>query len=528
MARVLASWWVAVVGLMLAGCGGGGSGPDELGGTQAPRAGAQGATERGGAAKASGPGGASEPEPEPVIRRLGPGERCDVGFGVCDVGLTCVDGVCCTSKCDGTCERCDLDFLRSEFGDEPQYSGNCLPIEDCAVCVRYVDGTLSSSGDGESWATALQTVQEGIHAAHQAVEDAPELDSCEVWVAQGTYYIYVDAQDDTVLLKRGAAVYGGFVGDEKRRSQRDWVSNATVLSGYDEEGGEYRVYHVVTGSDDAVLDGFTVTGGNAHSGAPHDCGGGMVNNGASPTVANCTFSGNSAVQGGAMSNVSSVPLVRNCEFSDNSATFLGGGMDNYGSAPTVVSCTFSGNSTALLGLGGAMSNFGGAPAVASCTFSGNSAAYGGGMFNYRSALMVASCTFRGNSANTCGGGMYNGSGGMDDSDSAPMVTSSILWGDTSPIGPEICNDFCNPTITYSDVEGGYPGAGNIDADPLFADTADDLHVGPGSPCIDAADGSVAPELDLDSNPRVDDPESPNTGVGPPWADMGAYEYRPPE
>ena len=48
----------------------------------------------------------------------------------------------------------------------------------------------------------------------------------------------------------------------------------------------------------------------------------------------------------------------------------------------------------------------------------------------------------------------------------------------------------------------------------------------GSPCIDAADGPEAPERDLDGNERVDDPDSPNTGVGPPWADMGAYEHQP--
>jgi len=49
---------------------------------------------------------------------------------------------------------------------------------------------------------------------------------------------------------------------------------------------------------------------------------------------------------------------------------------------------------------------------------------------------------------------------------------------------------------------------------------------PGSPCIDAADGTVAPEFDFLGNARVDDPGSPNTGLGPPWADIGAFEYQP--
>jgi hypothetical protein len=84
-----------------------------------------------------------------------------------------------------------------------------------------------------------------------------------------------------------------------------------------------------------------------------------------------------------------------------------------------------------------------------------------------------------------------------------------------------------PTVTYSDIQGGYPGVGNIDADPLFVDAAGgDLRLSTGSPCIDAANGPWAPEFDLDGNPRVDDTATPNTGLGPPWADIGAYEYQP--
>jgi predicted GH43/DUF377 family glycosyl hydrolase len=68
-------------------------------------------------------------------------------------------------------------------------------------------------------------------------------------------------------------------------------------------------------------------------------------------------------------------------------------------------------------------------------------------------------------------------------------------------------------ITYSDVEGGWPGTGNIDADPLFVDPANgDYHLQAGSPAIDAGTPADAPPLDLDGTPRDVNP------------DMGAYEY----
>ena len=65
--------------------------------------------------------------------------------------------------------------------------------------------------------------------------------------------------------------------------------------------------------------------------------------------------------------------------------------------------------------------------------------------------------------------------------------------------------------------GPCAGANNIDADPLFVDADgadnivgtgdDDLHVWPGSPCIDAGDPSFLPgpppaDTDIDGQPRI--------------------------
>ncbi len=95
-------------------------------------------------------------------------------------------------------------------------------------------------------------------------------------------------------------------------------------------------------------------------------------------------------------------------------------------------------------------------------------------------------------------------------------------------------DDANPLITFSLVEGGWPGFGNIDADPLFVHPNNgDYHLLPDSPGIDAGDNDAVPgwvTTDLDGRLRfADRPATPDTGnpgaPGPPIVDMGAYEYQ---
>jgi hypothetical protein len=97
--------------------------------------------------------------------------------------------------------------------------------------------------------------------------------------------------------------------------------------------------------------------------------------------------------------------------------------------------------------------------------------------------------------------------------SSSTVTKCILW-DNSPEIFGVC------IVEYSDVQGGWEGEGNIDTDPMFADAANgDLHLIPGSPCIDAGDNDAVPSgitTDLDGYARI-------TGA---YVDMGAYELNP--
>ena len=260
----------------------------------------------------------------------------------------------------------------------------------------------------------------------------------------------------------------------------------TIIDG----NGAFHVVQCVSGEDpNTILQGFTITGGNANGGGLDSSGGGMLNlNSSNPTVTNCIFFGNSA----------------------NSD---GGGIYNFNSSPTVTNCTFSGNS---------------------------SNDEGGGIHNRASSPMVTNCTFFGNSANSNGGGIFN-------SNSSPTVTNGIFWNNSDIGGMDASAQIHviagTPTVNYSNVMGGWTGLGtnNINTDPLFIDadgadnivgTADDdFRLQANSPCIDAADSAPLTaqsiSTDLSDNPRfVNATTIPDTGAGmPSYLDMGAYEVQ---
>jgi hypothetical protein len=120
-------------------------------------------------------------------------------------------------------------------------------------------------------------------------------------------------------------------------------------------------------------------------------------------------------------------------------------------------------------------------------------------------------------------------------ESAVDIANTIAWGNGSSDSDQITinsdNDpLLSSSVTYCDVQGGWSGDGNIDADPLFADApAGDYRLLASSPCIDAGDNTVVPsgiDTDLDGGPRfVDDPDTADTGNGTaPIVDIGPYEY----
>jgi hypothetical protein len=109
--------------------------------------------------------------------------------------------------------------------------------------------------------------------------------------------------------------------------------------------------------------------------------------------------------------------------------------------------------------------------------------------------------------------------------SGSVVSSTIVRGNT--LGQILGG---TPTVRQSNIQGGFAGTGNIDANPLFVNAAGgDYSLSAGSPCIDAGNSTDVPVTviaDLAQNPRrANDPGTPDTGVGPaPVVDIGAFEF----
>ena len=215
-----------------------------------------------------------------------------------------------------------------------------------------------------------------------------------------------------------------------------------------------------------------------------------------PVITDCTIEKNTASNagGGIRCYLYSVPIITNCTISENIAPY-GGGI-TCGSTPTTfTNGTLTGNTASC---DGGVNNKSSNPIIMNCLISRNKAYEGGGIYSKNSDPAITNCTFAGNKADWYGGGIYCWG-------YSPVITNCILWLDTPE---EVYVPEGDPVITYSDVQGGWPGEGNFDETPRFvAPFEEDFHLKSNSPCIDAGDPLF--EVPFGGGPRID---------------LGAFEY----
>jgi predicted outer membrane repeat protein len=411
------------------------------------------------------------------------------------------------------------------------------PLEDrrLLAALLYVNDDATGLNTGASWANAYTDLQSALTAA---------VSGDEIWVASGTYKPTTGTDRSiSFQLKSGVALYGGFAGTETTRDQRNWTTKVTTLSGaIGTSSSADNSYHVVCAADvdQATLDGFTITAGYADGGSPQAWGGGVYLAGSSPTLANLTVSTNFAVDGAGLYNTTGAPTLTNVTFSNNRASLgsgynHGGGLYNQSGVPTLTNVTFRNNSGAY---GGGIYNEYGLVTLAGVTLSGNSSSYGGGIYSSGGSARFTNVVLSDNSG-TYGAGIYSGGGSVtltnatfseNNGNFGPSlyvgggtatIANSIVWGYRGSSSVQIYNaTAATTTVTYSLVQNGWTGTGNLNEDPLFVDAGSaNLHLKAGSPAVDAGISNGAPNTDRDGNARPFDGDGDGTAA----VDLGAFE-----
>ena len=461
---------------------------------------------------------------------------------------------------------------------ESDYYG--VPMTDYDSIV-YVTVTGAGTHSGNSWENATSSIEnaQAIALAYNAV----------VWVAAGTYY------GDTVssnafTMKDGVSVYGGFVGNEPADydlTQRDFEANTTILDGQHTRRVLYQPFGFNTRTE---WNGFTIQNGQTSNdgggvylqqkGAVVSCqvlgnsaryGGGInaanaivsdcqiLNNASSragginansTSVLNCDISNNTATEttpwsqsfgGGGVG--ASASTISNCRITNNHTAHQGGGV--YASSTSITNCYIE-NNTANVDGGGVHANtsWNGYVNISHCVIANNRAPQGGGVIG---GANITNCLIANNTTTNGGGGVSNGgtitnttivrnaSGGDGagvSGDETTTLTNCIVWGnERNGVSNNLSGSGIN--CSYSAIEGGYHGAGNLNLDsqnigdathPAFVSptigtgysfTDGDWHLTPQSVCINmgSLDSTILSETDLDGLVRVQQGR----------VDMGCYE-----
>ena len=322
------------------------------------------------------------------------------------------------------------------------YTGTSVPA------VIFVDESALPGGDGTSWATAFQDLQDAIALAECAGGTA-----VEIRVGQGTYKPDRGSgdRDASFVLRSNLTVRGGYAGfGAPDPDARSIAGFPTVLSGdlAGDDGPSFQNYsdnsqHILraTGqrSGAVTLDGLTITGGNADGQfVPTGQGGGLWVDDCQMNLSNCSFIAcRATLDGGGVFLQDSDAVLTDCTFTGNAClaetpTRAGGLMvDNGGRTVTLANCAFTGNQATRAG--GAFFRFS-LPRVKNGLFENNTATlHGGGSMVIAADASFDECVFRGNTAKGAfGGGLLVGSSG-------PLLGSvtlinCLLTGNSAPTG----------------------------------------------------------------------------------------------
>ncbi len=352
-----------------------------------------------------------------------------------------------------------------------------------------------------------------------------------VYVLRGAPAIDANRFEGNVSDDEGGAIYG----TETAIALFDNTFEANTAA----IGGAVSLFECTS----ATLDGNQFTGNRAESGGTaiscHDVDGLRIlgNIVADNTCISCDPRHHEKPSGALAIEECSDFLLRDNSIRENHDSGAGGGVRIDSSSGRILRNKITSNSTSDVG-GGIYLNRNGRVHVIGNRIRGNSAELGGGVHvSTHRDTYFANNWITGNQAMRDGGGIYLGDTSRGTTtlthdtiarNTAPLgagiafaatghrVVNSIVYGNGPDGWNEIRSTVQGPTIDvqYTSVRDGFPGSGNLDADPRFVDPdAGDFHLTPDSECLgrgtDAA--PFAPRLDIDGDPRN---AGPNRTTGP--------------
>ncbi len=349
--------------------------------------------------------------------------------------------------------------------------------------------------------------------------------------------IDVAVDGDTVLVADGTYTGDGNVNISISRAIKVTSENGSetcIIDCHGPHSSDRRGFWISHDSANVVVQGFTITHAYSTQGS------GMVIVNSSPTIVDCKITHNYAdwvmqlgAEGGGVCCLRGSPSFINCVISSNGAYKWGGGVCCHNSTPSFTNCTFELN-FAQSGCGGAICCIdSSSPTLTNCIIRENNGLEGGGIYcDYYSSPILTNCII-GQNSSSLGGGIFCAGvssptltnctiygneaaegGGLLCKYSAPELLNSVVWGNL----PDqfMFTVWGSAKASFSNIQGGFPGIGNIDADPLFiGGDPFDYHLSSQSLCIDAGTDVSASPTDLDGKQR------PRGG----GVDMGAYEYQ---
>ncbi|MFM9947172.1 MAG: MopE-related protein, partial [Saprospiraceae bacterium] len=458
----------------------------------------------------------------------------------------------------------------------------------CGGATRlYVKHNASGTNNGTSWTNAYTNLQSAIDFARGCSNIQ------EIWVSSGTYKPSKDksgnaspgnATSKTFYINFPVTIYGGFAGTETSLSQRNLVSNVTILSGdldnndtaspavtaANVQGANANiVVHIQNVATGFTADGFTITAAQFASGF---AGGGIHNEGTgfpfgvNSTFRNCKIQGNAGpgiFNSGNLGNNSSgraILVVENSTISGNSEDFYAPGIfsnSNGGYTNTTVNnCTFSNNtSTGTSNSGAYMESApsgNGAATFSKCIFSSNSATANGAAVHANGTsvgtvnISFSNCIFMNNTAGGKGGAYYatgsssgNVSSGFTNctfyNNSATNGGSAVASTTNNLNAPtlllrncilwqntnEILNEgVASTTLSYSLINGASAPAGTATDNSLFNTNPNFVNAAGGNLRLQDCSPAVNSGTSTGA-PATDLDNNPRPALG--GFDMGAYE-----